>query len=80
MVDSPLQCDYVTVTRWIALRSGLKGIVTAVAPIISARVHRTGAAGWICVAGKGTCKNKFEAFRIYSLTGQDRKNLPLTKF
>ena len=52
MVDSPLQCDYVTITRWIALRSGLKGIVTAVAPIISARVHRTGAAGWICVAGE----------------------------
>ena len=52
MVDSPLNCDYVTITRWIALRSGLKGLVTAVAPLISARVHRLGgAAGWICVAG-----------------------------
>ena len=50
MVDSPLNCDYVTITRWIALRSGLKGLVTAVAPLVSARVHRA-SAGWICVAG-----------------------------
>ena len=55
MVDSPLHCDYVTITRWIALRSGLKGLVTAVAPLITARVHRVGA-GWICVAGTVLCQ------------------------
>ena len=52
MVDSPLHCDYVTITRWIALRSGLKGLVTAVAPLVTARVRSAGAAGWICVAGR----------------------------
>ena len=54
MVDSPLHCDYATVTQWIALRSGLKSLVTAAAPLISAKVRRAGnsaAAGWLCIAG-----------------------------
>jgi hypothetical protein len=50
MRDAPHSFSFKTYTYWITLRFGLKGLVTAIAPVINMKLLSVGS-GWICVAG-----------------------------